>query len=353
MSKRAEMIEALLARVAGDPLATLRLAEQMREDGQEARAVELAASLIAPGAAAIGPEARERALGLVAKQVPDWHFRLVEDSVRNAAYDAALRRAVRPGMRVLDIGAGTGILAMMAARAGAAEVFTCEMNPAVAAAAAEIIARNGYADRVRVIAKHSDGIDVDADLGGRVDLLVSEIVSNDVIGESVLAAHEPAVRNLLEPGAPVIPARAIARVALAEWPGAPVGRMASVDGFDLSPFNRLAPRWHALKRSAKDAAIRSDPADLFDFDLGAGVSTRGRRGSVELVATGGRVDGIAQWLALAMDDVGDYDAGPAATRPCAWAVRFLPLAEPIDTEPGQRLRVAGAHDRLALTIWLE
>ena len=44
------------------------------------------------------------------------------------AYDAALRRAIRPGCRVLEIGTGSGLLAMMAARAGAAQVVTCERN---------------------------------------------------------------------------------------------------------------------------------------------------------------------------------------------------------------------------------
>ena len=44
------------------------------------------------------------------------------DHARKAAYDAPLRRAMPFGSRGLDIGAGTGLLAMMAARAGAIQV---------------------------------------------------------------------------------------------------------------------------------------------------------------------------------------------------------------------------------------
>ena len=73
------------------------------------------------------------------------------------------------------------------------------MNPAVAEMATDIVARNGFADRVRVIAKHSDALDVETDLGGRVDILVSEIVSNDLLGEDVLPAHERAVRMFSSP----------------------------------------------------------------------------------------------------------------------------------------------------------
>jgi type II protein arginine methyltransferase len=53
---------------------------------------------------------------------------------------------VGPATKVLDIGTGTGLLAMMAARAGAREVVACEMNPAVADAASAIVERSENAD---------------------------------------------------------------------------------------------------------------------------------------------------------------------------------------------------------------
>ncbi len=92
------------------------------------------------------------AASFINRTVPQWHFSLVQDHARNAAYDAALRRAVTPTSRVLEIGTGTGLLAMMAARAGAAAVVTCEVVPAIAEKATDIVAHNGYGDRVRVVA---------------------------------------------------------------------------------------------------------------------------------------------------------------------------------------------------------
>ena len=50
------------------------------------------------------------------------YARMVADEVRMATYARALADAVRPGMVVADIGAGTGVLALMAAKLGARRV---------------------------------------------------------------------------------------------------------------------------------------------------------------------------------------------------------------------------------------
>lgn len=51
--------------------------------------------------------------------VQRWHFGMLNDWERNNAFYDALRALVQPGSFVIDIGAGTGLLGMMAARAGA------------------------------------------------------------------------------------------------------------------------------------------------------------------------------------------------------------------------------------------
>ena len=348
---RAELIEALLPKAQGKPRALLHVAELLRAERQEARAVELCDQALA-----LAPGDREfaiRAHVFLAAGVPTWHFDIVRDAARNEAYEAALRRAIKPGSRVLDIGTGTGILAMMAARAGAAEVFACEMNPMVARAAAEIVAANGLADRIRVIPKHSNALDADADLGGRVDIVVSEIVTNDILGEEVLDAHERAVRDLLVPGGQVIPAFGIARVALAEEPALDQERLGTISGFDLSIFNRLRAPSIPTGVGTGTLALRSDPADLFAFDLGTDQYCKPARSTIELRSHGGRVNSVVQWMVLGMDQAGTYEAAPRAMERSAWALVLHPLPEPLDTEPGQAVRVTGAHDRFQLTIWAD
>lgn len=63
---------------------------------------------------------------------------------------AALDRIVRPGDAVLDVGTGSGILALAAARLGASRVDAVDTDPVAVAAARENAGRNGLADRVDV-----------------------------------------------------------------------------------------------------------------------------------------------------------------------------------------------------------
>jgi SAM-dependent methyltransferase len=348
MADLKDKIAALESRVDGNPAAMLGLARMLHEDGQKEKALAMcrAALALAPDDGKLAAQIKS----FINRTVPGWHFSIVRDDARNAAYDAALRRAVTPGARVLEIGTGTGLLAMMAARAGAAAVITCEMTPAIAEKAAEIVARNGYADRVRVVAKHSDKLDAEADMGGRADLLVSEIVSNNLLSEHVLAAHERAVRDLLKPEARAIPARGTVRVALAHDSRETTG-LGNVAGFDLSAFNTLAQPVRQIRVGHERLSLRSEPADLFVFDFASAHYCAPAQASVVCRSAGGDVNGIAQWIALELDDVTRYENRPAPGATSCWAVLFYPFSEAVQTEPGQDIRIFGAHNRETLTIW--
>lgn len=62
-----------------------------------------------------------------------------------------LERLLRPGDRVADVGTGSGILAISAAKLGAAEVWASECDSLPRQIAAENVCRNGVADRVHVL----------------------------------------------------------------------------------------------------------------------------------------------------------------------------------------------------------
>jgi type II protein arginine methyltransferase len=341
--------DAFVRRVSENPVALARFAGILCDKGDGARAYELA--LRALRAKPDDAEVRSLAASVLSRNVPNWHFAIVQDAARNKAYDAALKRAVGPQSKVLEIGTGTGILAMMAARAGAGQVVTCEMVPAIADAAREIVALNGFSDRVRVVAKKSTDIDSEAEIGGRADILVSEIVTNMIVGEDVLPATEHAVRVLLKPGAKIIPARAVVRVALGYDAMIHRQRMGMIEGFDLSPFNRLATHFYQIKRRAERLTLRSAPADLFHFDFQSGGPFPAATAAVRLTTSGGRANGIAQWIALEMDPEGRYENAPGTGEFSAWAVIFRPFAAPRDDPPGTILEVFGSHDRHHMRIW--
>lgn len=106
----------------------------------------------------------ERAFDAVADAVASSSYLdMLNDTPRNEAFAAAIAR-VAPGVHVLDIGTGTGLLALLAAAAGAAQVTACEVFPPMARVARRVVAANGDAGgRVRVIAKRSSELSVGPD----------------------------------------------------------------------------------------------------------------------------------------------------------------------------------------------
>jgi ribosomal protein L11 methyltransferase len=70
---------------------------------------------------------------------------------------------VRPGMRVIDYGCGSGILALAAVKLGALEACCFDIDPQALIATRDNAAANGVADRVRIRAR-ADELPRDADV---------------------------------------------------------------------------------------------------------------------------------------------------------------------------------------------
>jgi SAM-dependent methyltransferase len=122
-----------------------------------------------------------------------YHSRLLADLARMDAYERALRRLVRPGDVVLDLGAGTGILAMLAARRGAARVHAVE-SMAVADVATRLVAHN----RLPVTVHRADVRQLTP--VEPVDLVVSDFLGCFLVDDGMLPAVEAAGRWLKPDG---------------------------------------------------------------------------------------------------------------------------------------------------------
>lgn len=343
--------EPMVTAAAGDARKLTALATMAQRIGLSSRIYPLAreAQALAPD----DPDIQLQTRALIGASVPAWHFYMVRDEIRNNDYQAAIERAVGPETRVLDIGSGTGLLAMMAARAGAKSVVSCEMNPAIAGAATDIVALNGYADQVRVINKKSTDLDPKADLDGRVDLLVSEIIAGNLLSEGVLPVMTDAVARLLAPGGRMIPEAGqvvVSLVDLADW-----GRrsMGEVSGFDMRPFNRLQNPVRKIGTGSKAITLRGEAADMFGFDFTTGGPWRSRQNSVELVADGERVNGVIQWIRLQIDAETVHENRPAPGAMSSWAALAVPFERAITPPAGTKIRVNGAHDDHSVRIWVD
>lgn len=338
----------LVAAAQGNPKALLGLAEQARLNGDFGRCVELVKDALAAGSG----DAEMTSLGrtILARLVPGWHFPMMRDEARNQAFLRAIERAVKPGMKVLDIGSGSGLLAMMAARAGAGHVHTCEVNLVIAEAAREIVSRNGFADRITVHMCNSKKLDPATDLGGPADLVVSEIIGKDLVCEEVLPTMRDAVRRLARPGARFIPQGGEIRVALAHFADLERNRAGDACGFDLSPFNRLMSARITARANDPELSLRSDPVSLFEFDFTT-ADHQEERAEMELVATGGAVNGIVQWFRLQMDAVESYENAPGPDSLPSWGLGFIPFDRSRDMAAGERLAIAASVAGNRLRIW--
>ena len=128
------------------------------------------------------------------------HRSMICDRVRTGAFRRAIESVVRPGDVVLDVGAGSGILSVFAARAGAGRVYAVERT-SVAVLAQELAAANGTGDVVRVI--HGDVMDVELPEG--VDVIVSEWLGGFGVDEGMLPPVIVARDRWLKPGGVMIP----------------------------------------------------------------------------------------------------------------------------------------------------
>ena len=131
---------------------------------------------------------------------PVEHARMLHDERRTGDYLTALSAAVRPSDVVLDIGTGSGVLAVAAARAGARHVYAVEASD-IADVAERVFALNGVGDRVTLIPGWSRQIE----LPERANLLVAEVIGNEPLEEEILESTLDARHRLLVPGARLIP----------------------------------------------------------------------------------------------------------------------------------------------------
>ena len=128
------------------------------------------------------------------------HARYLGDQVKLTQYDAALGQTVTAESRVLDLGSGSGILGLMAARHGAAKVYSVDYGD-IATTTAAVAARNGYRDRITVVQESSTTLT----LPEPVDVIVCDQIGGMVYDAGVLEHFHDVRRRLAAPGATLIP----------------------------------------------------------------------------------------------------------------------------------------------------
>ncbi|OWM86439.1 hypothetical protein CDL15_Pgr021526 [Punica granatum] len=132
---------------------------------------------------------------------------MLNDSYRNRCFREAIDKAVTKPCHVLDIGAGTGLLSMMAARAmtlsdmpgpnSKGMVTACESYLPMVKLMRKVVHINGMGRKISIINKRSDEVRVGVDIDSRADVLVSEILDSELLGEGLIPTLQHAHDMLL------------------------------------------------------------------------------------------------------------------------------------------------------------
>jgi type II protein arginine methyltransferase len=303
-------------------------------NGQEMGEIELLERAFLAGACS--PEQQRRLKQLFRRRVPRWHFPMLNDVQRNAAFESALGQLDLRGKVVLDIGSGSGLLAMMAARLGAEAVVSCEAERPIAAVAQQIVKQNGFADKVTIVPAMSFDLDPEVHLPRPADVLVTEIVDCGLVGEGMFPTVRHARKHLLRPDASILPAAAKITGRLIESDA--VRRLNSVSraaGFDVSAFNRFSTAdYFPCRLNNWPHRFLSGPTDFFAFDFRADPLTPQRR-TVTVKATGaGTVHGVAFWWQMAVGQGVALSNGPDNPE-SHWMQAVALLECPLVVRPGQ------------------
>ena len=133
---------------------------------------------------------------------------MLNDFDRNSIYMQAIKLCIdnyakKTGGKspaIVDIGSGTGLLSMAAAKYGARKLLACEMFTSLAGLSENIISDNGFGDVVSVVPGKSSDLDlegVDEASPERPDIIISEILDSALLGESCMLSHSDAISRLL------------------------------------------------------------------------------------------------------------------------------------------------------------
>lgn len=133
------------------------------------------------------------------------HEEMIADTVRTATYRKAIfnNQSDIEGKVVLDVGAGTGVLSVFCAQAGARKVYAVEAS-SIAEQAEKIIQQNEVQDKVEVIKGALEAVD----LPEKVDVIVSEWMGYALLHESMLNSVISARDRWLKPGGLMLPEKA-------------------------------------------------------------------------------------------------------------------------------------------------
>jgi len=125
---------------------------------------------------------------------------LLSHRSRIQKFHQAIQRVITPKDYVIDLGTGTGILALLAAKQGA-KVIAIDTNSESLKYAREAAKLNGYENRISFINSHY----AEFNPKEKADVVICEMLSSVMLIEQQIPASQYAIEHLLKPRGRLIP----------------------------------------------------------------------------------------------------------------------------------------------------
>jgi Ribosomal protein L11 methyltransferase (PrmA) len=268
--------------------------------------------------------------------VVDEHRQYLADRARIASFRQAIRDVVRPGHVVLDLGAATGILGLLACQAGATRVYSIDEGGMIELARG-ICRANGLQDRVVFI----KGLSTRVDLPEKVDLIVSDQIGRFGFEAGLLEYFDDARTRFLKPDGVMIPSRVDLCVAPVEY--AEMSRQVefwndSPAGFDFRPARSIAVNTGYPVKFRPEHFV-GDPVVLASLDLSlTSMAPLNLEASVVANRTGS-LHGIGGWFSAQLSDSVIMSNSPLTAHPINRMNVFFPIDRPVTLEKGDRVQI--------------
>ncbi|KAI6033218.1 S-adenosyl-L-methionine-dependent methyltransferase [Pisolithus orientalis] len=195
------------------------------------------------------------------------HEEMLKDTVRTGSYRAAIvnNGHLFKGKTVLDVGCGTGILSMFAAKAGASHVVGVDMSNIIDQAQ-KIIEANGFRDTITLVKGKLEDVELPIK---QFDIIISEWMGYFLLYESMLDTVLDARDKYLKPGGLIFPDNArlfLAAIEDQDYKEEKINFWDNVYGFDFSCIKDIAVR-EPLVDTVELKAVVTDPFMIKHINL--------------------------------------------------------------------------------------
>jgi type I protein arginine methyltransferase len=266
---------------------------------------------------------------------------MLADAPRMDAHVAALRRVVKPGSVVMDLGCGPGVFALVACQLGARRVYAIEPDNVIELAR-EAARSNGFADRIEFFQGFSTGIT----LPERADVIISDLRGVLPWYQQHIPSIIDARNRFLAPGGILIPRRDVLWATVVDAPERyqEIVRPWRSNGLDLSAAARVITNtWRKTRLKASEFLTKPfcwatvDYGEIESPDVSAEINWQASRPGI--------AHGVAVWFDSELVDEIGFSNHPGSPE-LIYGNGLFPFSEPVEVAEGDRISLTLRADQV-------